>query len=361
MAIHSGFFNALEVGGEYDRVYDASDYSDNMGAIISSGVRRSGDDDLKVTSNGLVLTVSVGRAWILGHWVKNDTAYTVATITAPTGSNRYDGVYVHLDENVGVRAVSIIYKTGTASSAPAPIREGGIYELMLASVYVADGATNVIVKDMRPNKTVCGWVTTPVGYNDYFTSLDNEFDVWFDAMKGQLSEDAAGNLQNQISIQNYNISIYAPVELYSWNGTDAQAEGSKITLSQPVTDFDKIVIEYSSLVDTNVNPALRTAAVYIPSELTETIDFYLDIVNVSEESRPSGEVVTPTQAFTRWKIHENEPNKIECFTRLDSFQDELRIVKVLGYGNRNAPPVVTNPYNETQVDNITDSVEEVTT
>ena len=39
MAIHSGFFNAMESGGVYDRVYDASDYSDNMGAIISSGVQ----------------------------------------------------------------------------------------------------------------------------------------------------------------------------------------------------------------------------------------------------------------------------------------------------------------------------------
>lgn len=361
MAIHSGFFNALESGGVYDRVYDASDYSDNMGAIISSGVRRSGDDDLKVTANGLTLKVGIGRAWVQGHWLNNDTVYTVATVTPPVSTSRIDGVFVRLDTNTSVRAVSIVYREGTYSAAPAPVRSGGIYELMLAKITVAEGATSVTVKDMRPNKTVCGWVTTPVGYNDYFTSLDNEFDVWFDAIKGQLSEDAAGNLQNQISIQNQYISTYAPVELYSWNGTDAQAEDSKITLSQPVTDFDKIVIEYSSLLDENVNPALRTAAVYIPSELTETIDFYLDIVNVSTESGPSGEVSTPTQAFTRWKIHENEPNKIECSTRLDSFQDELRIVKVLGYGNRNAPPVVTQPYNETQVDNITTSVEEVTT
>lgn len=361
MAIHSGFFNAMESGGVYDRVYDASDYSDNMGAIISSGVRRSGDDDLKVTANGLTLKVGIGRAWVQGHWLNNDTVYTVATVTPPVSTSRIDGVFVRLDTNTSVRAVSIVYREGTYSAAPAPVRSGGIYELMLAKITVAEGATNVTVKDMRPNKTVCGWVTTPVGYNDYFTSLDNEFDVWFDAMKGQLSEDAAGNLQNQINIQNYNISTYAPVELYSWNGSDPQAEDDKITLSQPVTDFDKIVIEYSSLIDTSVNPALRTAAVYIPSELTEPIDFYLDIVSVSTEIGPSGKVSTPTQAFTRWKIHENEPNKIECFTRLDSFQDELKIVKVLGYGNRNAPPVVTQPYNETQVDNITTSVEEVTT
>ena len=222
MAIHSGFFNALEVGGEYDRVYDASDYSDNMGAIISSGVRRSGDDDLAVTSNGLVLTVGVGRAWVLGHWLKNDTAYNVATVTAPTGITRYDGVYVHLDENVGVRAVSIIYKQGTFAGSPAPVREGGIYELQLAEITVADGATNVTVTDTRPDKDLCGWITTPIGYDDYFVSLESAFETWFNAVKGQLSTDVAGNLQVQISQQNVAISRYAPVTIFDYaNSTSA--------------------------------------------------------------------------------------------------------------------------------------------
>ena len=352
MAIHSGFFNAMESGGVYDRVYDASDYSDNMGAIISSGVRRSGDDDLKVTANGLTLKVGIGRAWVQGHWLNNDTVYTVATVTPPVGTSRIDGVFVRLDTNTSVRAVSIVYREGTYSAAPAPVRSGGIYELMLARITVAEGATNVTVKDMRPNKTVCGWVTTPVGYDDYFTSLDNEFDVWFDAMKGQLSEDAAGNLQNQINIQNYNISTYAPVELYSWNGSDPQALNSEITLSQAANNFEKLVIEYSS----NGAKALRYAAVYIPETVSDNISFSLDIINIHNIGGS-----TAVQALTGWQLRTDELDKLKCTIRFDSTEDSIRIVKVLGYGNRNAPPVVTEPYNETQVDNITDSVEEVTT
>lgn len=362
MAIHSGFFNALESGGVYDRVYDASDYSDNMGAIISSGVRRSGDDDLKVTANGLTLKVGIGRAWVQGHWLNNDTVYTVATVTPPVGTSRIDGVFVRLDTNTSVRTVSIVYREGTYSAAPAPVRTGGIYELMLARITVAEGATNVTVKDMRSNKTVCGWVTTPVGYDDYFTSLDNEFDVWFDAMKGQLSEDAAGNLQNQINIQNYNISTYAPVELYSWNGTDAQAEGDKITLSQDATDFEKIIVEYTQSVGENTyNNALSVASVYIPETLTTDLDFKLSFSFYVGEVSPSGEVKIPCQSFTDWKLKTSALNKLECVGREDEELVAIKIVKVLGYGNRNAPPVVTQPYNETQVDNITDSVEEVTT
>lgn len=361
MAIHSGFFNALESGGVYDRVYDASDYSDNMGAIISSGVRRSGDDDLKVTANGLTLKVGIGRAWVQGHWLNNDTVYTVATVTPPVGTSRIDGVYVRLDTNTSVRAVSIVYREGTYSAAPAPVRTGGIYELMLAKITVAEGATNVTVKDMRPNKTVCGWVTTPVGYNDYFTSLDNEFDVWFDAIKGQLSEDAAGNLQNQISIQNQYISTYAPVELYSWNGTDAQAEGDKITLSAAANQFEKIVVEYTQGVGENTDNALSVASVYIPETLTADLDFRLSFNFWVGEISPSGEVRTPCLSSTDWTLKTNALNKLECVGRDDEEDVAIRIVKVLGYGNRNAPPVVTQPYNETQVDNITTSVEEVTT
>lgn len=362
MAIHSGFFNAMESGGVYDRVYDASDYSDNMGAIISSGVRRSGDDDLKVTANGLTLKVGVGRAWVQGHWIYNDTTYTVATVTAPTGTSRIDGVYVRLDTNVSVRSVSIVYHEGTYSAAPAPVRTGGIYELMLAEITVAEGATNVTVTDMRADKTVCGWVTSPVGYDDYFTSLDNAFDTWFDAMKGQLSEDAAGNLQNQINIQNHYISEYAPVELYSWNGSDPQAEGDKITLSAAANQFEKIVVEYSSILKPHliINNALTPASVYIPETMTDNIGFILKKHGVLTVSTPSGDTIVPTEAATIWAIDKTAPDEIECTLRTDSDTDEIRIVKVLGYGNRNAPPIVTTAYNETQVDNITDSVEEVT-
>ena len=361
MAIHSGFFNAMESGGVYDRVYDASDYSDNMGAIISSGVRRSGDDDLKVTANGLTLKVGIGRAWVQGHWLNNDTVYTVATVTPPVGTSRIDGVFVRLDTNTSVRAMNIVYREGTYSAAPAPVRTGGIYELMLAKITVAAGATNVTVTDTRPDKTVCGWVTTPIGYDDYFTSLDNEFDIWFDAMKGQLSEDAAGNLQNQISIQNHYISTYAPVELYSWNGTDTQAENSKITLSQAANNFEKLTIEYSESneMQWGYNRALNVANVYIPETLTEDLDFTLYIHSLMSETSSGGTATVPTESITTWELDTDELNKLKCVYRVDDGGKPIRVVKVLGYGNRNAPPIVTTAYNETQVDNITTTVTEV--
>lgn len=69
-------FNALLTNGEYDRKYNANDYCENLAVIINNGVLRSPNDDLKVTADGMVVTVGVGRAWIDGHYYFNDTSYS---------------------------------------------------------------------------------------------------------------------------------------------------------------------------------------------------------------------------------------------------------------------------------------------
>lgn len=221
MAQHSGFFNALENGGTYDRKYNADDYTSNMAAIISTGVRKSGDDDLKVTASGLVVSVGVGRAWIDGRWYYNDTAYTLQTVTPPVGQlSRMDGVYLQANSNTAVRTIQLIYKTGTASStptAPACTRDGGIYEIMLATVLVNPNAESVTVTDKRADKTVCGWITTPIGYDDFFTSYDNEFNAWFDDVKDDLAS----------------VTLF---KQYIWRGTTSGASTTQVTFSIPQYD-----------------------------------------------------------------------------------------------------------------------------
>ena len=53
MALQSGFYNAMEIDGTFDRVYSADEYTNFYSAFIRDGVRRSGEDDFKVTANGL--------------------------------------------------------------------------------------------------------------------------------------------------------------------------------------------------------------------------------------------------------------------------------------------------------------------
>ena len=169
MGLNSGFFDSLLVNGVYDRLYSAADYCDNLATIIKNGVRYSADDDLKVTTgNGMSLTVAAGRAWINGHFLHNDAAYTDLVIgTAPTGSNsRIDAVVVRLDTSVAYRNITLAIKQGTAAVSPvAPemTRSGDIYELCLATVRVVAGATSITadkITDTRANGTVCGWASS---------------------------------------------------------------------------------------------------------------------------------------------------------------------------------------------------------
>ena len=191
MSLKSGFYNAMKVNSVYDRKYNADDYSNVFSAFIRDGVRRSGANDFNVTASGLVLTVALGYAVCGGRWVRLDADYTLDTITPPVGSySRVDAVVVRVDTRESTRAASIVYRTGTPASSPiAPAKDTttGVSELIIATVLVAPSATTVTVTDTRPNTSLCGWITTPVGYDDYFTALDSQFDTWFEKTKQTLA------------------------------------------------------------------------------------------------------------------------------------------------------------------------------
>jgi hypothetical protein len=363
MAEKCGFFNALEDGGEYDRTYNADDYSDNLSAFISNGVRRSGDDDLRITASGLTISMAVGRAWIEGHYYYNDTAKNIAVVTPPSGSfSRIDAVIIQMDENTTARTIKAVYKRGTPSAfpiAPACVRSGGIYELKLAEITVPPGASNVTVKDTRANKSVCGWVTSPIGYDEYFVSLEGAFNEWFDAMKGQLSEDAAGNLQNQIITLASYVANMQNTELYSWNrdADDQDSTQKEIVLSASALGFNELEIHTGEYRDDSACNVLVLTVPKTIEELQEmevnttysTIfngggtvgmvehsaeaDFIFSAENKLKLARaPVYAIYNETATVTSGKVKVME----YAYTGGPAFYD-LRIKKIIGRGNRNAP------------------------
>lgn len=197
MAQSSGFFNAFKNGNVYAPKYNANDFSNNLAAIISTGVRRSGDNDLRVTAaDGLALNVAVGRAWINGRWYFNDAVFTDFSVpTAPVGDRaRIDRIALRLTIDAGTQEIKLVYLEGTPAETPAAPtltrNEGSIYEIALADIYVAPLTTTIRqenITDQRGNKDVCGWVTSPVGYDEYFAALDAEFEDWFNARKNNLA------------------------------------------------------------------------------------------------------------------------------------------------------------------------------
>lgn len=218
MAEKSGFFNALQVDGAYDRTYNANDYCDNLAVVISNGVLRSINDDLEVTANGLVPTVAAGRAWIKGHYYVNDTRLSLAAITAPVGGSRYDRIMLRFDNTLQQRRIHIVYVEGTASNdptPPAPTRTESIYDLVLADLYITANATSMTVTDQRANANLCGWVYSVSGDASFFKSLDNSFNAWFQSAKDTLSSVTLFKrytdiitLASQTSVVSFNIPQY---------------------------------------------------------------------------------------------------------------------------------------------------------
>lgn len=222
----SGFFNAIMNDGQPDRRYNANDYSENLAIVISTGVLRSENDDLKVTASGMVCTVAAGRAWINGHWYLNDAPVALAPTTASTGGNRWDRVVLRLDENVAERQISIDYIEGTASNnpvKPAPVRENGVYDIVLADVYVAANASSVVVTDTRADATICGWIYSVVGDESFFTTLDHSFNEWFEGVRDTLSS----------------VTLF---KRYTWQ-TALQAPTSTVQFNIPQYDEDTCFIE----------------------------------------------------------------------------------------------------------------------
>lgn len=188
-----------------DRIYDADSFSEWLYKFFTTGVFNG---DLQVTpSSGMVVSVGTGYANCEGKVRFFDTSTTVTLSPASGTYPRIDTIVVRRDDTN--RQITIEYVTGTYNgntpSATAPTRAGGIYEIVLAEIYVDVGATSITaadITDTRSDTTVCGWVTGTVDSVDVdqlTAQATAQFNAWFTTMQNQLSQDAAGNLQNQIT------------------------------------------------------------------------------------------------------------------------------------------------------------------
>lgn len=194
MAEHYGYFNGIEYGESFVALVNK--------ILVKNGVF---DDGLIVSAlSGMTVQVAEGAAIIDGFIYCNDTPMDLVIPTADATLPRIDSVMLRWD--IQNRTMNLMIVTGTAQSnpsAPAPVRDGTYYDLQIATVQVNAGVASITaanITDTRPNENVCG-ITS--GYNGVdidalMTQYTAEFNGWFEQIKGQLSTDAAGNLQNQL-------------------------------------------------------------------------------------------------------------------------------------------------------------------
>jgi hypothetical protein len=171
----------------------------------------------------MVVNLAPGYANIMGK-VKELENQTFTLEPADGSYPRIDTIVI--ERNDTDRDITAKVVTGQLSgNTPAPtprVWENGVYQLVVAEIYVAAGATEVTqadITDKRSDPDVCGIVAGTVTemdfsqftaqFESYFEQFKasnlEEFSEWFEMIKGQLSEDAAGHLQNEIDAINAKI------------------------------------------------------------------------------------------------------------------------------------------------------------
>ena len=193
------FWNSVDS----DRLYDADSFAEWLRKFFTTGVF---DGELQVTSaGGMDVSVSSGYANLEGKVRFFDSATKLTLATAGATYPRIDTVVV--ERNDTDRQITIKAITGTYSANPtatAPVRANNIYQIVLAQIYVAAGATSITqaaITDTRKDTSLCGIVAATVknpDFGQWYAQNESQFSEWFAAMKGQLTTDAAGNLQTEI-------------------------------------------------------------------------------------------------------------------------------------------------------------------
>ena len=208
MAEKSGFFNAREAeDGTYDREYDAEQFAEYFANFISNGVYANPANQLKVVFDDspikpFVVIVRKGKAYIDGYWYELTEDME---ITIPANTKAYivkDVIRCTLDK--AERKVSIVLEEDVTSDHPT--NNNNRHDLILSTIIVQPNASKLNAEDItdrRPDKEYCGFVTGVIDQIDtteLFQQYDEAFKTWFNEMEGQLSTDAAGNLQTQIGL-----------------------------------------------------------------------------------------------------------------------------------------------------------------
>jgi len=163
LAEKSGFFNS----SSGDRIYDATDFAEYFGSLVSNGVFHRTADNLRVgVAVGMQVLVQPGQAWINGYHYANTAPLDLSITTADGVNPRIDRVVVRWS-NIG-RSINLAVLTGTPAPTPSPpnlTRNNDVWELGIATVYVVRGALSieaVNISDTRMSPTVCGLVNSLV-------------------------------------------------------------------------------------------------------------------------------------------------------------------------------------------------------
>lgn len=211
----------------YDRAVSSQPLRTIIRKLFTTGVMPNPSTNFQVNAgtDGMTVLVQPGFAVVDGGLCKEDEVRTLSVTAADSTYDRIDTVVLRWNENVDVRTADLYVLAGTPAETPIrPTlqRGGSIYEIGLADVFITHGLATITgdkITDTRYESERCGivssvseWDTTTI-YQQIqselakFKSVEEvAFTDWFESVKDQLDEDAAGHLQNEIDKNTKDIS-----------------------------------------------------------------------------------------------------------------------------------------------------------
>ena len=222
MGLSSGFYNSLNG----DRKYNVDQITMLLGSIIKDGVFQGVGNAFNVTVNtGSEIFIDEGYAWFNKRWILNDSLYPLDLGISELLLDRIDAVVIEIDETESVRTGTIKQVKGVPSATPVKpvlVNADFIHQYPLAYILRPANNNEILTSniELRIGMSDCPFVigvqeTLDIDmlfaqwnaqWNEYTTDSALQFDTWFDRMKGQLTTDAAGNLQTQINSLTVNVA-----------------------------------------------------------------------------------------------------------------------------------------------------------
>ena len=266
MAINSYFFNALQSGGVYDRIYNAEDVTSYLDLLVGNGVFPNPSTQLQVrASSGMNVVIGAGSGWINGHKMVNTSDLVMAVTASDVLLNRIDLVVFYVDYTE--RTMGIEIKEGTSASnpeAPALVRNTTRYEMALARISVAKqvtAITDAMITDLRGNSAMCGFVQgllQQIDTTTLWTQQQTMFNEWFESVKSQFVAAKAFRKVEGITTSTanqsvFNVLTYVPtfanqydvLEVYinglHLNGDEYTLNGNTVTLTTPIEKAGAVV------------------------------------------------------------------------------------------------------------------------
>lgn len=202
----------------YDRAITSAPLRKLIAKLLTDGILPNPSTNLQVEAgSGMNVVVNPGFAICAGGLKLEENQRTLAIQAADSNYDRIDTVVLRWNDNDSERICDLYIVEGIPAASPLRpelTRTESIWELGLADLFInknSSAISNQRITDTRYESARCGIISaisefdTTTLYQQvqadlagFKASEQADFIKWFNDIKGQLSEDAAGNLQKQI-------------------------------------------------------------------------------------------------------------------------------------------------------------------